>query len=116
MFIESYPDELALLSFFESEPTLSDQLDRHFAYEFTDNNGIHLIFSFSVLEGWIQTILECNGNQIAGYLSEGVNRFMIKEDLSGEYLYTEIVFEDIKTKIEIRVKPFISIKWGTLVR
>ena len=116
MFIESYPDDLALLSFFESEPTLANYLDRHFAYECTDVNGIHLIFSFSVLEGWIQTILELDGNKIAGYLSEGVNKFVIKEDITGEYLYTEIVFEDIKTKVEIRVKPFISIKWGTLTR
>ncbi|EOV8090216.1 hypothetical protein AB7W75_19710 [Providencia huaxiensis] len=116
MFIESYPDDLALLSFFESEPTLANNLDRHFAYEFTDGNGIHLVFSFSILEGWMQTILEFNGNKIAGYLSEGVNKFIIKEDMAGEYLYAEIIFEDIKTKVEIRVKPFISIKWGTLIR
>ena len=116
MFIENYPDDLALLSFFGSEPTLANHLDRHFAYECTDGNGIHLVFSFSALEGWIQTILEFNGNQIAGNLSEGVNEFLIKEDITGEYLYSEIVFEDIKTKVEIRVEPFISIKWGTLKR
>ncbi|MEQ5167528.1 hypothetical protein GWI68_03635 [Proteus sp. G2669] len=116
MFIESHPDDLALLSFFESEPTLVDHLDRHFAYEFTDNNGVHLVFSFSILEGWIQTVLEFNGNEIARHLSESVNKFMIKEDMAGEYLYSEIVLEDIRTKVEIRVKPFISIKWGTLIR
>ncbi|GAB1438178.1 hypothetical protein MASR2M36_09220 [Providencia sp.] len=114
MFIESYPDDLELLSFFESEPTLADHLDRHFAYEFTDKNGIHLVFSFNALEGWIQTILEFNGNKIAGYLSEGVSKFTIKEDVNSEYLYAEILFNDIETKVEVRIKPFISIRWGSL--
>ncbi|WP_445495106.1 hypothetical protein [Photorhabdus sp. SF281] len=116
MFIESYPDELDLLSFFESEPTLVDHSDRRFAYEFTDGNGIHLVFSFNVLEGWIQTILEFNGNKIAGYLSEGVNSFKIKDEIDGEYIHAEIVFTDTRADVEIRLKPFISVKWGTLVR
>ncbi|KMW72049.1 hypothetical protein TI10_18350 [Photorhabdus luminescens subsp. luminescens] len=116
MFIESYPDELDLLSFFESEPTLVNKSDRHFAYEFTDDTGIHLVFSFNVLEGWIQTILELNGNRIAGYLSEGVNSFKIKDEINGEYIHSEIIFADTRTEVEIRLKPFISVKWGTLIR
>ncbi|MDE1475748.1 hypothetical protein KKJ17_11280 [Xenorhabdus bovienii] len=116
MFIESYPDELELLSFFESEPTFFDKTDRRFAYEFTDDNGIHLVFSFSVIEGWIQTVLEINGNKIAGYLSEGVKSFKVKDEINGEYIHSEIMFADTRTEVEIRLKPFISVKWGTLVR
>ncbi len=43
MFIESYQDDLTLLSFFDSEPILADNLDRHFTYEFTDKNNVALI-------------------------------------------------------------------------
>lgn len=115
MFIKSYPDEIELLSLFESEPTFSNELDRHFAYEFTDKNGVHLIFSFNVLESWIQTVLELNGKEIARYLSEGVESFFIKNEINGDYIYSEIAFGETETKVEIRLKPFISVKWGTLV-
>nr|ELR5040124.1 hypothetical protein [Providencia stuartii]ELR5080974.1 hypothetical protein [Providencia stuartii] len=87
MFIESYPDDLTLLSFFDSEPILADNLDRHFTYEFTDKNKIHLVFLLNALAGWIQTILTFNGNKIAGYLSEGLSKFTIKEYVHNEYLY-----------------------------
>lgn len=102
-----------MLSFFDSEPIepiLADNLDRHFTYEFTDENKIHLVFLLNALAGWIQTILTFNGNKIAGYLSEGVSKFTIKEDVHSEYLYAEILFNDIETKNEARVEPFISIR------
>nr|WP_307773351.1 hypothetical protein [Providencia stuartii] len=93
MFIESYQDDLTLLSFFDSEPILADNLDRHFTYEFTDKNNVALIiwirviFLLNALAGWIQTILTFNGNKIAGYLSEGLSKFTIKEYVHNEYLY-----------------------------
>ncbi|GKX61443.1 hypothetical protein [Pragia fontium] len=116
IFIESCPDDIELLSFFESEPTFASVADHHFAYEATDSNGVHLIFSFHCLEGWIQAVLELNECKISSRLSEGVKSFQIKEEINGEYLYSEILTADTQTEVEIRLKPFISVKWNTLMR
>lgn len=61
IFIERLPDSIELLSFFESEPFFSNEIDHHYGYEYADGHGMKLIFSYSALEGWLQTIIEFNG-------------------------------------------------------
>ena len=77
MFIENYPDEIDRLSFFEGEAVFFDENDQIYAYEFTGENGVSLIFSFSVFEGSIQTILKLNGIEISRNVSEGFKEFKI---------------------------------------
>ncbi|WP_253306910.1 hypothetical protein [unidentified bacterial endosymbiont] len=79
MFIETYPDELELLNFFEVEPEFSDPIEGKYAYRVSDNNNLTLIFSFAAVEGWIQTVLEYKGIIIHQCLSEGVKNFNIKD-------------------------------------
>jgi hypothetical protein len=116
IFIENLPDPIDLLSFFESEPFFSNEIDHHYGYEYTDSNGVKLIFSYAALEGWIQTIIEVNGEKISQHLSEGVNYFEIKSETKGEYLSSDINLGETVTRMEIRLKPYVSVQWSTLIR
>ncbi|ELY2743432.1 hypothetical protein ACOJD8_002379 [Cronobacter turicensis] len=114
--IGKVPDYIELLSFFESTPFLSDEQDHRFGYSYTDSNGVKLIFSYAALEGWIQTIIEFNGNIISQHLSEGITRFEIRTETQGGFLYSKIDSFSSVTRMEIRLKPQISVKWNTLLK
>lgn len=116
MFIRSFPDEIDLLAFFEGEPIFQNAEDLHFAYKYIDQNEMSLIFSFSATEGWIQTVIEFKQKKIAHNLIEGVEHFKIEKDVDGEYLMTEVVLEDTRTKVEIRLQPVIFTKFSTLMK
>jgi len=116
MFIKSFPDEMDLLGFFESEPVVSDTDDLHFAYKTNDDNGVELLFSFCVTAGWIKIVISCNGKEISKYLSEDIAEIALKKDILGEYLYSEIITDELITKIEIRTRPYISVNSSSLVR
>lgn len=115
-FIENKPDEIELLSFFESEPVSFEQDNVSFLYVANDKEGCSIDFSFSVIEGWIRYTLKSAGNPLVHNYFEGVGSFNIKNDKSGEYLYTEIITSELITKVEIRVRPFISVNSSTLIR
>jgi len=116
MFIENKPDEIELLSFFESEPVSFDREIISYSYRVVDKKRIELEFSFSVVEGWIQYSMNINGQGfLHGYI-DGVGSFGIKKDKDDEYLYTEIITDKIVTKVEIRVRPDVSIKIRSLVK
>ncbi|CDL84698.1 hypothetical protein XSR1_50100 [Xenorhabdus szentirmaii DSM 16338] len=57
-----------------------------------------------------QAKLELNGNEISHYLVESVKSFRFMNEIQREYLYSEGIFSDSIVKIEIRLKPFISIE------
>lgn len=117
MFINSYPDEIELLGFFESEPMSTSEVDDlHFAYQTNDDNGVGIIFSFCVTAGWIQTSISFNGKEVSRYLSENVSEIKLQKDVLGEYLYSEIITNEIITKVVIRVRPYISVNNSSLVR
>lgn len=116
MFIRSFPDEIDLLAFFEGDPIFQNAKDLHFAYKYTDQNEMSLTFSFSATEGWIQTVIELKQKKIAHNLIEGVEYFKIVKDVDGEYLMTEVVLEDTRTEVEIRLQPFIVTKFLTLIK
>ncbi|PXY94624.1 hypothetical protein DKK76_09160 [Frischella perrara] len=116
MFMETFPDEIDLLAFFEGEPVFQDREYLHFAYQYTDKNEMSILFSFSIIEGWIQTIIEYKQRRIAHNLMEGVEYFKIEKDVDGEYLTTEVELEDTITTVEIRLQPFIFTKFSTLIK
>ncbi|MDR3106075.1 MAG: hypothetical protein LBU96_16740 [Yokenella regensburgei] len=116
MFIKTFPDEIDLLGFFESEPIVNEADDLHFAYKSEDSNGMEMIFAFCATTGWIKALISFNGKEISKYLSENINEISLKRDSLGEYLYTEVITDELITNIEIRVRPYISIKSTSLVR
>lgn len=117
MFIKSFPGEIDLLGFFESLPmTTSEVSDLHFAYQTNDDNGLEIIFSFCATAGWMQTVISFNGKEVSRYLSENVSEIKLQKDTIGEYLYSEIITDELTTKFVIRVRPYISVSSSSLVR
>ena len=114
-FISSFPDKLALLEFFESEPSYAQFHDLHFAYEYTDHYGVKLIFSFNAVEGWLQIVIESNGREISRYLFEGVTKFDLKDDKYYAYIHSQIDLDNTITEIKVYIKPNISVNCSTLL-
>ena len=82
--METFPDEIDLLAFFEGEPTFQDKEYLHFAYKYTDQNEMSLLFSFSATGDWIQTIIDFKQKRIAHNLMEDVEYFKVHQ---GKALY-----------------------------
>lgn len=110
------PDELELLEFFESEPIDYLPEDGLYVYEFTDQNGVHLIFSFNDVEGSVQARLLIQENNIALFSQEGAEKLTIKNDASGNYLHCQFDIDGASADAQIRISPYISIKWSTLLK
>lgn len=115
MFIEKKPDEIELLSFFESEPVSFERDNISYLYTAKDEKGVVIDFSFSAVEGWIQYAIKLDGNELVHNAIDGVSSFSIKNDKSGEYLFTEIIANGVITKVVIRVKPYISAISSSLI-
>ncbi|QIK15552.1 hypothetical protein G7090_20240 [Leclercia sp. 29361] len=117
MFIKSFPDEIELLGFFESEPMeISEVDDLHFAYQTKDDSGLEITFSFCVIGGWIKAVISFHGKQISCHTLENITEIKLQKDILGEYLYSEIITTELITKVMIRVQPYISISSSSLVR
>jgi hypothetical protein len=116
MFIENKPEEIELLSFFESEPVSFERDNISYLYAAEDEKGVGINFSFSVVEGWIQYAIKLGGNELIHNSIDGVSSFSIKSDDSGEYLFTEIITNGLITKVIIRIRPYISVSSSSLVR
>lgn len=116
MFIERYPDKLALLEFFESGPVEADKNEGRYAYTYQDKRGIVLTFSFCVVEGWIQSHIYYQDELIQQSLIENVSSFTLQSSIKGSYLYAEIITSDTSTGVTIKLEPVISINWNTLMR
>lgn len=110
------PDEIELLSFFESDPVSFERDNISYLYSAKDDKRVGIDFSFSIVEGWIQYDLNFDGNKIVHDSIDGVSSFSIKNDNFGEYLYTEIITDELIVKLEIRVRPYISVNSSSLVR
>ncbi|WP_245209138.1 hypothetical protein [Serratia fonticola] len=73
MFIENKPDEIELLSFFESEPVYFDRDNVSYLYTAKDEKGLCIDFFFSVVEGWIQYVIKLDGNECVRNAIDGVS-------------------------------------------
>lgn len=116
MFIETYPDEIEFLSFFESEPASFERDNVSFLYTAKNHCGLSLDFSFSVVEGWIQYTIKLHDNEISQASIDGVSSFGIRNDNLGEYIYAEVITGERINKIEIRIRPSIKIKNSSIFR
>lgn len=115
MFIESSPDELDLLAFFESSPVCLNKDAGSFLYEYSDDYGFCVQFSYSITAGWIQYNLTSGQHENAHGYIEGVSSFSIRNDKSGEYLYAESRHGEFLTRIEVRIKPYVVVNSSVLI-
>lgn len=108
------PNELDLLSFFESEPIESEPGNGYFCYKVSINDS-NLFFSYNILESSVQVRLQF----------EGANKIVISEEMAEEIkivkgVNTEKLSVTFKignlaqSNLEISIKPQIDISWSTL--
>jgi hypothetical protein len=116
MFIEKYPDEIELLSFFESEPVSFEKENVSFLYSYKSKNELSIEFSFSIAEGWVQLWLSLDGKEFFHSSVDNINSFSIKKDTLGEYLYIESAVGNLVNMLEIRVIPNIIVKTSSLLK
>ena len=108
------PDELDLLSFFESEPIESTPEDGYFCYKQTDANGIDFYFSFHEIERSIQVRLSLLGKDLVIFSEECAEKITIEKDGTGEYLACTFKLGEAESKAKIHVRPEIKVLWHTL--
>ncbi|WP_330984959.1 MULTISPECIES: hypothetical protein [Enterobacterales] len=116
MFIENHPDEIALLSFFESEPVSFERENVSFLYTYKNNDNLSIDFSFSIVEGWIQLWLSLDGKEFLQSSVDRVSSFSIRKDSIGEYIYVETAAGELVNTMEIRVIPDIKVKASSLAK
>ncbi len=109
MFIENKPDEIELLSFFESEPVSFERDNISFLYTAKNQYGLSVDFSFSVVEGWVQYTIKLHDDEVSHNVIDGITTFSIRNDKFGDYIYVEVVTGELINKAEIRIKPNIKI-------
>ncbi|QHM96546.1 hypothetical protein [Kosakonia sacchari] len=115
MFIESSPDELELMAFFENSPVCLDKDAVSFLYEYSDDYGCCIQFSYSIAAGWIKYNIISGQHENAHSYIDGVSSFSIKNDKSGEYLYAENSHREFLTRIEVRIKPHVVVNSSVLI-
>lgn len=97
-----------LLEFFWCDPV---QIDSVVAYTVTDQRGIELRFSFDIDEGSIQTTLSLDGEMLEVVSHERLAHFRIFENR----LIARCEYADGTVKLEITVRPNISVRWWGLI-
>lgn len=105
----SVPDDLELLEFFGSAPTLRD--DGLHVYEMRGSQGVVLRFSFDVFERSIQTRLSVNDEVQSVVCQENALRMWI--DKAG--LHADFVPSTTRTRLLIVSVPNLQVQWSTLV-
>lgn len=108
------PEDFELLGFFENEPIESALEDNLYVYEFIDNRGITLIFSFDYIEESVQLRLVTEGCNIATFSQEGVKKISIINDKLVSYLKLSFGLSESHTEASVQIRPHIAIKWSTL--
>ena len=116
MFIENKPDEIELLSFFESEPVSFERDNVSFLYTAKNQCGLSADFSFSVIEGWVQYVMRLHDKEISHGSIDGVTSIIIRNDNLGDYIYVEAITEKSINTAEIRIRPDIKIKNSSLIK
>ena len=102
------PDELELLAFFESEPTEFSLEDGLWCYSYSNTiHNLTLLFSVNIYEKSVQTVLQINKQEIQVVSSENANRILIEDEIM------RVEFTG-NTILEIRLRPYIHVRWSSL--
>jgi hypothetical protein len=109
------PDELTLLNFFKAEPIEAEPKDGYWCYEVTDDSNTALKVSFNTIEESFQLLLLINNREVIRISQEGAIQLEILENLTNKILRCEFKYVNAYSKVEIKIKPLINVKWSTLL-
>ena len=103
------PDDLDLFTFFNSDPVEMIRNEGYWCYQYSDDEGIAIRFSCNALAKSVQTILIVGGREVEVVVHECAEEIKI----AGDLLVCSFSQRE-STKLEIKLRPAISIKWSTL--
>jgi hypothetical protein len=104
-----------MLTFFENEPFESAPEDGYYCYHHKDEIGTEIWFSIHEIEDSVQVRLLFSGQEIASFSEEFGAQASFQSDDTGNYLMVHFKIDKLaQSKLELRLKPRISIKWNTL--
>lgn len=112
--IVEYPEELDMLQAFSLGAKNSEPEDGYWCYEFVDDFGVKLKFSFDVFEGSIQTVLSFQDRVVQIVLIEGQGNLRLERRQDNYILLGHLLTRDTTNFLEIQVKPKILVKWSSL--
>ena len=108
-------DELAMLELFWTEPKIANPADGYWCYEITDSSGIILRFGMDVIQQSVQIDLKNSNFSILTFTFERVEGIEILDKEKGKFYFAVAPeIQDIKSKIEVELRPLIRIQGYTL--
>lgn len=108
-----YPDADELFEFFCTAPSFSDREKGHFAYEVSVGSEGILIFSFCVVEGWVQTVLRFKDNVVTKFLSEGISEVWISAGTDNALCVNGSLNGRV-VALRLRLYPTLCVDWSVL--
>jgi hypothetical protein len=100
-------DELAMLELFSTEPKTANPADGYWCYEVTDESGSTLRFGMDVIQQSVQIDLKRS--------SISILTIEIIDTAKGKFSFTVAPeIQEIKTKVEVELRPSIRIQGYTL--
>ena len=104
------PDVVEIDEFFGTEPVEQSAEDGYWCYEFTDQWGIQIRFSFNIYERSVQTTLSSQGRQFATVVHEQADDLVVRDGS----LCCVFSSESSKTTLTIRLEGGACVTWSTL--
>lgn len=109
------PEPFELLQFFETPPCEEDSASGLWCYSVAAREGWKLLFCFSVVERWLKTQVTVEGTVVEEVVQEGATRLWIEQRPRGQALVGECDLGHGRTRLEIMLRPDVSVHWSTLI-
>jgi len=103
------------MEFFEVPPSKEDPENGLWCYEADAPNGVRLLFCFNIFERWLKTQVVVQDAVVDEVLHEGAARLWIERRPRGTVLVGECDLGKGRSRLEIVLRPEISVSWSTLI-
>jgi hypothetical protein len=108
-------DELAMLELFWTEPKVANPADGYWCYEVTDESGTTLRLGMDVIQQSVQIDLKNSNFSLLTFTFERVEAIEIIDIEKGKFSFVVAPeIQEIKTKVEVELRPSIRIQGYTL--
>ena len=100
-----YPELLDFLYFFENDPEIDRSETGFYSYRWTEPQGLTLLFSFNVLEGWVAVTMLHGDDAVLEWCGTGVTLMRFQEGQRSPYLEIHFGAVEAVTSARLWVKP-----------
>ena len=108
------PDDVDMLSFFESEPSESTPEDGYWCYSVRDSMGVELQFSFNLLERSVQTAIYFGEKLLCQVYRECANSIQFTSIEGAEWLVADFSTPGHKGNMRLTWKQGVQVTWSDL--